>query len=102
MALGFPSVGQAVKTHLPNPLDQETLAASVRSFGGSGSLLRPVWCGAFAPGPRDSLTDDGIASAFSARRREPSFYQGLNGPLLRSALQGGIAYPRGLGLAGPH
>jgi hypothetical protein len=41
------------------------------------------------------------AAAFSARGRERSFYQGLGGPWLRSALQGGIAYPGGLGLGGP-
>ena len=42
------------------------------------------------------------AAAFSARGREPSFYLGLNiGPSLRSALQGRIAYPWGLGPLGP-
>jgi hypothetical protein len=41
------------------------------------------------------------AGAFSARSRERSFYQGLGGPSLHSALQGGIAYPRGLGPFGP-
>ena len=41
------------------------------------------------------------AGAFSALRREPSFYQGLGGPLLRLALQGCIASVGGLGREGP-
>ena len=59
--------------------------------GGEG-LARP-----FPIAVRKTLT----AVTFSTRRREPSFYLGLCGPLLRSALQGGIAYDEGLGLVDP-
>ncbi len=45
---------------------------------------------------RCEMPENFTADAFSAREREPSFYQGLSGPSLRSALQGGIAYPWGL------
>jgi hypothetical protein len=41
-------------------------------------------------------SDDFQALVFSDDNREPSFYQGLFGPLLCLALQGGIAYTWGL------
>jgi hypothetical protein len=41
---------------------------------------------------------DSAAHMFSVRRREPSFYLGLVGPLLPSALPGGIASDGGLEL----
>ena len=50
---------------------------------------------------RSETWDPVAAASFSAREREPSFYQGLFGPSHRSALQGGIAYPGGLGPEGP-
>ena len=43
-----------------------------------------------------SVPVDFKAVAFSTQSWEPSFYQGLVGPSLYSALQGGIAYSRGL------
>jgi len=91
-------MGQVVKTHFIHTL-AVVLATSVRSC--PGSLLWTGWCGVFAPRLRDSIPDDVTAGAFSARKREQSFYRGLMGPSLRSALQGGIAYPGGLGPEGP-
>ena len=42
------------------------------------------------------ILGDCEALLFSTIKWEPSFYQGLFGPLLRSALRRGIAYPWGL------
>ena len=42
------------------------------------------------------IPDDIRALPFFAQKRERSFYRGLLGPSLSLALQGGIAYPRGL------
>lgn len=43
-----------------------------------------------------SIPVDFQAAAFSTQSWEPSFYPGLDRPLLYSPLQGGIAYARGL------
>src|SRR5262249_19144599 len=44
-------------------------------------------------GEHAGTLDEIEARVFSRREREPSFYQGLFGPLLRLVLRGGIAYP---------
>jgi hypothetical protein len=96
-------MGQAVKTHLSDTLSKVVLAASVRCFRHPGRSLAE-WDGRLKGGslPERGETPDPIAAgSFSAREREPSFYRGLWGPALRSALQGGIAYPGGLGPEGP-
>ncbi len=64
-----------------------------------GSALRE-WCRVLDRRSRREMPEDVAAEAFSAREREPSFYQGLIGPSLRSALPGGIAYPWGLRTGG--
>ena len=46
-----------------------------------------------------SVLDELEADLFSHQGGEPSFYQGLFGPSLRSVLRGGIAYAWGLHLA---
>jgi hypothetical protein len=100
---GFPSMGQAVKTHLSYTLSEVVLTASVRSRGRPERWLAE-WDGRLEGGslPEGGETPDPVAAgSFSAREREPSFYRGLWGPSLRSALQGGIAYPGGLGPEGP-
>jgi hypothetical protein len=96
-------MGQAVKTYLDNTLSDVVLTASVRCFrrpGRSGAERDGVFEGGSRPDEGETR-DPGTAGSFSAQKREPSFYRGLFGPLLRSALQGGIAYPRGLGPEGP-
>ena len=93
-------MGQAVKTHFTHALAAEGMTASVRSFRRPGSLVGARWIGV---GCRFSARRPGDlpALAFSAGGREPSFYRGLCGPLLRSVHQGGIAYPGGLRPTGP-
>ena len=93
-------MGQAVKTYATRALAADGVTASVRSFRRPGSSGGARWVGL---GRRFSarLPGDLPASAFSAREREPSFYQGLSGPLLRSVRQGGIACPGGLRPTGP-
>ena len=95
-----PSMGQAVNTHPTHALAAIGVTASVRSFRMSGSLVGARWA---VWGRRVSARRPGDlpALAFSAGGREPSFYLGLCGPLLRSVLQGGIAYPGGLRPTGP-
>jgi hypothetical protein len=97
--LGVPSMGQAVNPHLTHALAVEGVTASVRRFRRSGSPVGARWV---VWGRRLSARRPGDlpALAFSARGREPSFYLGLCGPLLRSVHQGGIAYPI-LGDSGP-
>jgi hypothetical protein len=89
------SMGQAINTHPTHSPTSGGVTASVRSFcrpGSSGGTRWVVWRRRLsARGPGDLP-----ASAFSAREREPSFYLGLCGPLLRSVHQGGIAYAGGL------
>ena len=99
-ALDFPSVGQAVNTYLTHSPTADGVTASVRSFRRPGSSVGARWVGV---GCRFSARRPGDlpALAFSAREREPSFYLGLCGPLLRSVHQGGIAYPGGLRPTGP-
>ena len=96
----MPSMGQAVNTHSTHTLAAKGVTASVRSFRKPGSSVGARWVGV---GYRFSAVRPGDfpASAFSAREREPSFYLGLGGPLLRSVHQGGIAYPGGLRPTGP-
>ena len=94
------SMGQAVNTHVTHALTANGVTASVRSLRrpeSSGGARWVVW------GRRLSARHPGDlpALAFSARGREPSFYLGLCGPLLRSVHQGGIAYPGGLRPTGP-
>jgi hypothetical protein len=101
-AFGSPSMGQAVKTHLYCTLADAVLTASVRcSWRPERSSAE--WGRGLDRGSRleGGETRDPIAAgSFSAERREPSFYRGLWGPSLPSALQGGIAYPGGLGPTG--
>jgi hypothetical protein len=88
-------MGQAVNTHVTHALTANGVTASVRSLRrpeSSGGARWVVWgrrLSARRPGDLPAL-------AFSAGGREPSFYLGLWGPLLRSVRQGGIAYPGGL------
>ena len=93
-------MGQAVNTYLTHTPTADGVTASVRSFRRPGSSVGARWVGL---GCRFSARHPGDlpASAFSAREREPSFYLGLCGPLLRSVHQGGIAYPGGLRPTGP-
>jgi hypothetical protein len=96
-------MGQAVKTHLPYTLSAFVLTASVRCFRRPKRWLAEQ-DGRLEGGSlpwRDETPGSIAADLFSAREREPSFYRGLWGPLLRSALQGGIAYSGGLGPEGP-
>ena len=98
--LGVPSMGQAVNTYLTHSPTADGVTASVRSFRRPGSLVGARWVGV---GCRFSARrpSDLPALAFSAGEREPSFYLGLCGPLLRSVHQGGITYPGGLRPTGP-
>ena len=93
-------MGHAVNTHPTHALTAIGVTASVRSFRMSGSLVEARWA---VWGRRVSTRRPGDlpALAFSAGEREPSFYLGLCGPLLRSVHQGGIAYPGGLRPKGP-
>ena len=94
-------MGLAVKTHAAYTPAHQVLDAGVRVCWDAGSAIRRGMAGALL-GPRVTAGKTVTAAAFSARRREPSFYQGLSiGPSLRSALQGRIAYPWGLGPGGP-
>ena len=95
-----PTMGQAVKTYLIHTPAADGVTASVRSFRKPGSSAGAWWGGV---GCRFSARRPGDlpALAFSAGRREPSYYLGLCGPLLRSVHQGGIAYPGGLRPVGP-
>jgi hypothetical protein len=90
-----PSMGQAVNTYSTHALTSGGVTASVRSFRRPESLGGARWV---VLGRRFSACRPGDfpASAFSAGGREPSFYLGLCGPLLRSVHQGGIAYAGGL------
>jgi hypothetical protein len=98
--LELPTMGQAVNTYLTHTLTVTAVTASVRGFRRPGSLVGARWVGV---GCRFSARRPGDlpALAFSAGRREPSYYLGLCGPLLRSVRQGGIAYPGGLRPKGP-
>ncbi len=98
--LEMPSMGQAVNTHATHALTENGVTASVRSFRRPGSSVGARWVGL---GCRCSARrpSDLPALAFSAGGREPSFYLGLCGPLLRSVHQGGIAYSGGLRPVGP-
>ena len=94
-----PSMGLAVKTHLPHAPSAHFLTVGVRMVwiarsttqGGEGCARRV----------RIAVRKTFTAVAFSALEREPSFYLGLCGPSLRSALQGCIAFEWGLGLSAP-
>jgi len=92
-------MGQSVKMHFTSTLSASGLADSV-FFRLSQRLILPVVVDSrsFADFPNDIA-----AVSFSTLWREPSFYRGLVGPWFRSALQGGIAYPKGLrhGVPGP-
>ena len=82
-------MGLAVKTHLPHTPSAHFLTAGGRMVwiagwttpGGEGCARRV----------RIAVRKTFTAVAFSAPAREPSFYLGLRGPSLRSALQGCIA-----------
>ena len=90
-------MGQDVKTHTDPPLTETRVAASVRTFLGawrSEERVVSVVDRRSRGDPRET-PEDITAAVFSAWEREPSFYLGLSGPSLRSALQGGIAYPWG-------
>ena len=92
-------MGRAGKTHPHNTQAAYFLTAGVRMVWIAGSMTQGAeWC---APRLRIAVRKTFIAVAFSARWREPSFYLGLCGPSLRSALQGGITYPWGLRPKGP-
>ena len=96
-------MGQAVKTHFVDTLSAVVLTASVRCFRRPGGSFAE-WGRGLEGGslPWGDETPGSIAAgSFSAQERETSFYRGLCGPSLRSALQGGIAYPGGLGPEGP-
>ena len=88
-------MGLAVKTHLPHAPSAHFLTVGVRMVwiarsttqGGEGCARRV----------RIAVRKTFTAVAFSALEREPSFYLGLCGPSLRSALQGCIAFEWGLG-----
>ena len=105
-----PSMGWGVKTNLTT--DRQELAPD-----GLGSMSRETACACracrCAPGwritwcdlpqngvgscvLRSGFPEDYEASLFSTIGWEPSFYWGLCGPLLPSALRGGIAYIWGL------
>ena len=92
-------MGLAVKTHLPHTPSAYFLTVGVRMVwiarsttqGGEGCARRV----------RIAVRKTFTAVAFSALEREPSFYLGLCGPSLRSALQGCIAFEWGLGLSAP-
>jgi len=92
-------MGLAVKTHIHNTQAAYFLTAGVRLVWIAGSMTLGV--DGCAPRLRIAVRKTFTAVAFSAGGREPSFYLGLCGPLLRSALQGGIAYPWGLRPKGP-
>lgn len=96
----FPSMGQSVKAYLTSTLSAHGLADSVFYCSSTRLLSSAV---ALDPRFFVGFPDDIAAGLFSAFEREPSFYRGLIGPWLRSALQGGIAYPKGLrhGVPGP-
>ena len=94
-----PSMGLAVKTHLPHTPSAHFLTAGVRMVGIAGSTTQGgEGC---AHTVRIAVRKTFTAVAFSAPEREPSFYLGLCGPSLRSALQGCIAFGWGLGLSAP-
>ncbi len=91
----MPSMGQDVNTHAELTLAALSVAASVRDYPARGSACRE-WCRVRNRRSHRETPEDFTADSFSAWEREPSFYQGLSGPLLRSALPGGIAYSWGL------
>ncbi len=99
LSFTHPSMGLAVKTHLPHAPSAHFLTVGVRMVwiarsttqGGEGCARRV----------RIAVRKTFTAVAFSALEREPSFYLGLCGPSLRSALQGCIAFEWGLGLSAP-
>jgi hypothetical protein len=93
-------MGQSVKTQLTSTQSADGQADRVFSSS-SAKLLPSAW--AFDPRSFVDFPCGIAAGSFSAFEREPSFYRGLIGPWLRSAHQGGIAYPKGLrhGLPGP-
>jgi hypothetical protein len=92
-------MGLAVKAHSHNTQAAQYLSAGVRMVWIAGLMTQgAVGC---APRLRIAVRKTFTAVAFSAPEREPSFYLGLCGPSLRSALQGGIAYPGGLRPKGP-
>ncbi len=79
-------MGQDVNTHSGLALTAERVAASVRASMALGSALRE-WCRALDRRSRCEMPEDFTADTFSAREREPSFYQGLSGPSLRAVLR---------------
>jgi hypothetical protein len=105
----FPSMGRDVKTttpHLLVPIVLHPASAACYRVGPrrmcAGTPIRladlpRVSCDMASRSRRAlSIPVDFQAAAFSTQTWEPSFYQGLVRPSLYSALQGGIAYPRGL------
>jgi len=94
---GCPPMGLAVKRHSSETPSALRLTAGVRFVSIAGSTHGEGLARRVRIAVRKALT----AAAFSVRGREPSSYQGLCGPSLRSALQGRIAYPWGLGPVGP-
>jgi len=95
----MPSMGLAGKANSHNTQAAHFLTAGVRMVWIAGSMTEGAkGC---APRFRIAVRKTFTAVAFSAGGREPSFYLGLCGPSLRSALQGGITYPGGLRPKGP-
>ena len=111
-------MGPEVKTHLPRSPAAVGLASGVHPrCAGELAHARVAWgrsrdsgvhsrtsCDSAMHGQRVfSIPVDLEAGTFSTSKWEPSFYQGLAGPLLCSALRGRIACPEGLrkGVPGP-
>ena len=89
LSFTHPSMGLAVKTHLPHTPSVHFLTAGVRMVGIARSTTQGgEGC---ARRVRIAVRKTFTAVTFSALEREPSFYLGLCGPSLRSALQGCIA-----------
>jgi hypothetical protein len=90
-------MGPAVKTHVDNAPAAHFLTAGVRIVWIAGLTIQ----GGCVRRVRVAIRGSFTALAFSAREQEPSFYLGLIGPSLRSALQGCITYSWGLGPLSP-
>lgn len=109
-------MGQDVKTYVFPSLGALGLASSVRPRWSeelvctSPSQKHPrysradPWASGFqviSHQRYNGIPVDIKALSFSAQKQEPSFYRGLSGPSLYSALQGGIAYHWGLWTCDP-
>ena len=95
----MPTMGLAVKAHSHNTQAAHFLTAGVRMVWIAGSMTQGA--GGCVRRLRIAVRKTFTAVVFSAGGREPSYYLGLSGPSLRSALQGGITYPWGLRPKGP-